>query len=212
LFDLSWPIGPETPRYPGDPPFGSSLVALHDRDGYEVRALALGTHLGTHVDAPAHVVPGGWSVDQIPLDWLCGRATVVDARAAGRAIDRHFVASLELDRVERLLLRTVSEELPRHRFDPGHAFLTEEAAHVLAQAGSLRLVGFDYLTVEAAGDPRLPAHRTLLGAEPPIVLLEAIDLRAVEPGDYQLWCLPWRLTGADGAPARAVLVALDGLP
>jgi arylformamidase len=210
FIDVSWPLGPEMPCYPGDPALEVALVASHERDGFAVRSLALGTHSGTHVDAPAHVVPEGWCVDEIPLDWLCGPARVVDARGAGRQIDARFVSSLSLERVERLLLRTVSEELPRDRFDPGHAIVTEEAALLLRAAGSLRLLGFDYLTMEAEDDPRLPVHHALLGAEPPIVLLEAIDLRGVAPGDYQLWCLPLRLEGADGAPARAMLERRPG--
>ncbi len=189
--DLTRPLGPATPRWLGDPPVRRVTVSRldpADPASFALSRLSLSTHAGTHVDAPAHVIPGGADAGDLDLGVLCGPARVLDVRGRGpwlRAADLDAAAG-----AIRVLLHT-----------GGGSGLTPDAAMLLLALG-VRLVGIDALSVEPG--PHLPVHRLLLGATPPVLLLEGLDLEAVPAGDGYLVCLPLRLPGADGAPCRAV--------
>jgi arylformamidase len=181
IIDISRPVGADTPVWPGDPPVTVEPVARIEAGApAAVSRLALGTHTGTHVDPPAHFLPGGATVDQLDLDVLVGPAVVVDGSTA------------------------VPTGAGRVLFKTGAAdgIVTPEVARQLVEAG-IRLVGVDTLSIEPPTDS-YPVHRLLLTAG--VVIVEGLDLAAVEPGEYQLVCLPLRITGGDGAPARAVLI------
>ena len=193
IIDISRPIGPDTPVWPGDPPVLIEPVArIEAGDPADVSRLVLGTHTGTHVDPPAHFLPGTGTVDVLPLDVLIGPAVV--AHFPGGPIDRAALESLSLpEGSTRLLLRTGGDT----------GALTPDGARYLVERG-VQLVGADTLSLEP--DSRdYPVHRILLGVN--VVIVEGLDLSAVAPGSYQLVCLPLRIVGGDGAPARAVLIA-----
>jgi arylformamidase len=173
-----------------------------------VSLISLGTHCGTHVDAPAHFIPGGVGVDHLPLDALVGPCWVVavDPQAHGRLLIEPADLVPAAVGVERLLLKTPSGALwsdPAFRRD--FVGLSGAAAEWLARQG-VRLVGIDYLSVDPYDADPYVAHITLLGAG--VVVLEGLDLRTVPPGPYDLAALPLKLAGADGAPARVVLRSL----
>jgi arylformamidase len=193
IIDISLPIGPETPVWPGDPPVVIEPVARVDRgDPADVSRLVLGTHTGTHVDPPAHFLPGGVTVDALALDVLVGPAMVAGFPAGpidGAALDSVAASG---DASARLLLKTGGAA----------GAVTPDGARWLVERG-VRLVGADTLSIEPASDD-YPVHRVLLGAG--VVIVEGLDLTAVTPGEYQLVCLPLRIVGGDGAPARAALI------
>jgi arylformamidase len=172
-------------------------------DPANVSALACSLHCGTHVDAPAHFFDGEPGVDTVPIDALIGPAWVVDALGQRGDIDPAALAALEIpDGAARVLFKTGNSALwDAPRFTEDFVALTPEAATALAERG-IRLVGIDYLSIASYADPA-PTHEALLRAG--VVILETLDLRAVDPGWWQLTCLPLRIPGADGAPARAVL-------
>jgi arylformamidase len=192
IIDISLPIGPETPVWPGDPPVLVEAVArVADGDPADVSRLALGTHTGTHVDPPAHFLPGTTTVDELPLDVLVGPAVVAGFTAG--PIDGATLESAALaEGSTRVLLKTGGDA----------GALTPDGARWLVEQG-VRLVGADTLSIEPAGHG-YPVHRILLGAG--VVIVEGLDLAVVAPGPYQLVCLPLRIAGGDGAPARAVLI------
>ena len=192
IIDISRPIGPDTPVWPGDPPVSVEPVArVRDGDPADVSRLALGTHTGTHVDPPAHFLPGTPTVDALPLDVLIGPAVV--AQFSPGPIDGTALESTALpDRPVRLLLKTGGDA----------GVVTPDGARWLVERG-VRLVGADTLSIEPDTDD-YPVHRTLLGAG--VVIVEGLDLAGVRPGSYQLVCLPLRIVDGDGAPARAVLM------
>jgi arylformamidase len=192
IIDISRPIGPDTPVWPGDPPVSVEPVArVRDGDPADVSRLALGTHTGTHVDPPAHFLPGTPTVDVLPLDVLIGPAVV--AQFSPGPIDGTALESTALpDRPVRLLLKTGGDA----------GVVTPDGARWLVERG-VRLVGADTLSIEPDTD-EYPVHRTLLGAG--VVIVEGLDLAGVGPGSYQLVCLPLRIVDGDGAPARAVLM------
>ncbi len=195
IFDVTLPLTSDLPVYPGDP-----LVAIERVGQAGVQRLSLGTHAGTHVDAPAHVVEGGADVAALPLEILMGKARVVDL-PVGERVERAELQALDLSDDLRVLLKT--RQSGSGRPEDG-VYLTADAAAYLVQAG-LKLVGIDSLSVDRFGAADLPAHRVLLAAG--VVVVEGLDLAQVEPGDYDMACLPLRIPGADGAPARVVLRA-----
>ncbi|HVR69348.1 MAG TPA: cyclase family protein [Vicinamibacteria bacterium] len=203
IYDLTVPLSPQLATFPGDPPFQSDPV-YRIRDGHpcNVSRLTLGTHAGTHVDAPRHFLEDGARVDELPLEILTGKARVVSIPAR-EAVDRADLEALDLRDDLRLLIRTRnSGQLRQPEFRPDFVYLTPEAASYLVQVG-IKLVGWDYLSIEKFGSRDFPAHHALLGAG--VILVEGLDLSQVEAGEYELTCLPLKVAGGDGAPARVIV-------
>lgn len=208
--DISLPIGPETPVYPGDPPVEVVTVASLANDPYHLSRITMGSHTGTHVDAPAHFVRGGETLAEIPLGRFSGPAWVLELPKAP-AIEAADLAERWPDEpIERILLKTPNSqrwgkegkqaESPRGE-RPIQA-LSPSAAEWLIGMG-VSLVGIDALSIESDDTGCYPVHHLLLGYR--VLILEGLDLRNIAPGPYELLCLPLRLTVPDGAPVRAVL-------
>ncbi|MBI4308477.1 MAG: cyclase family protein [Chloroflexi bacterium] len=204
VFDISVPIHPAMHVYPGDAAVELSQTASISRgDLFNTSRLAFTAHCGTHVDAPRHILPNGLTVDELPLDVLVGKAVVV-ALPDEPVVTASALARARIpDGTERVLLKTRNSELWRREgFQRGFAYLTPEAAQYLV-ARRVRLVGIDYLSIEGYGVAPPQTHWALLRHG--VVVVEGLDLSGVEPGEYTLACLPLRVRGADGAPARAAL-------
>jgi arylformamidase len=206
LIDVTHRLSPALPTYPGNAPFELLPVKrLAAGDSANVSVMRLGTHAGTHVDAPRHFFDQGIGVDQLPLDLLVGRARVVHVPVR-RGIGPDDLTGLLLEGERRVLLRTGNNALwETSTFDPDYAFLTEEGARDLVDH-RIEVVGVDYLSVEQFKRPGAPAHHVLLGAG--AVVIEGLDLRRVEAGVYEMFCLPLPVAGGDGAPARVILRTL----
>ena len=195
IIDISVPIRTGMVVYPGDPEVRLERVSsIADGATANISKLDLGVHTGTHVDAPVHFIEGAAGADALPLDVLIGPCEVV----AVAALDESALDAVP-DGAERVLFKTSNSELwARDSFPETFERLNGAASRGLVDRG-VRLVGVDYLSV---GDEE--AHQVLLGAG--VVPVEGLDLRSVEPGRYELQCLPLRLVGSDGAPARAILI------
>ena len=182
--------------YPGDPTVTlERVVSIAEGGVCNLSRLDFGVHSGTHVDAPVHFVDGAPAAEALPLDVLIGPARVLDLTAAER-LDAAAFDAVEL--APRVLLKTRNSELwARDSFAEDFLALTEDGARALIDGG-VRLVGIDYLSI---GDEA--AHQALLAAG--VVAVESLDLREVEPGEYELICAPLKLVGSDGAPARVLL-------
>lgn len=202
--DISVPIRDGMFTFDGDPlvSFGRA-ASMADGAICNISRLDIGVHSGTHVDAPIHFIDGAAGIEAVALDALIGPALVVDARRVTGNFDRAAIESFDIPAgTERLLLRSRNSELWNNpAFDRSFAAVTPDGAKALVELG-LRLVGNDYLSIAPFGNPT-PTHVTLLGAG--IVVLEGLDLRNVEPGTYDLICLPLRIPGSDGGPARVVV-------
>ena len=198
ILDVTLPLSPEVPTLAGDPRFCIERLAGTGRS-YRISRMTLGTHTGTHVDAPLHFVADGAGVDELPLEILTGKSRVAPAPRSG-PISRADLEALDLRDDLRLLIRTRTAGVLAEADEP--AYLSDDAATYLVQAG-LKLVGIDTLSVDAPDSRDFPAHHILLRAG--VVIVEGLELSDVEPGEYDLSCLPLRIQGGDGAPARVVL-------
>jgi arylformamidase len=204
IYDITLPIEEGMITYPGNPP---TRVRPHSRiadgDDANVSELSFGSHTGTHLDAASHFIDGGQTLEELPLDVLIGPATVYHLPDEVTAIGEAELRAAGVGSGERVLLRTRNAELlGRDEFEEDFAHLTGDGARYLVDRG-VRLVAIDYLSVEAFDADEPAAHETLLGRE--VIVVEGVDLRAVPAGEYELICLPIKVTGIDGAPVRAVL-------
>jgi arylformamidase len=212
IYDVSVPISQSTPTYPGDPRIEiEQWAALARGDAANVTMLHMGAHTGTHVDAPAHFIEGTPGVSSMPLDVLMGQARVLEIADDVRAIEAAHLASDSLGDAKRVLFKTRNSAFwadTAQGFRTDFTYITAGAAHALVEQG-VRLVGIDYLSVEKFQSEAFETHNILLSNN--VVIVEGLDLREVAAGDYELICLPLRITGGtgDGSPARAVLRTED---
>ncbi|MBA3466413.1 MAG: cyclase family protein [Gemmatimonadaceae bacterium] len=206
IYDISVPIRSGGIVYPGNPPIEISLQqSIAKGAGANVSAIRFGSHTGTHADAAKHFFDDGQTVDAIPLETLIGPALLVAFPDELMSVTAADFAGVNLDGHTRILLRTRNSALLRRDdFVPDYTFLAPDGAEFLADKG-VELVGVDYLSIEQFHSGHHKTHRTLL--ERSVVIVEGLDLSVPPPGEYQLICLPLRLAGLDGAPARAVLVS-----
>ena len=202
IYDVTWPITSAMPVWPDQPPVRIARVRSMDKgERNNLSELACTVHIGTHVDAPLHFIADGIDIPALSLDVLIGPTRLIELPD----VDEITVASLtrfDLSRVTRLLFKTRNSRLSHDGFQKSFVAVAPDAAAWLVEHG-VRLVGIDYLSVERFGSDG-SVHRKLLGAG--VILVEGLDLADVPPGDYTLYCLPLKLVGSEGAPARVVLV------
>ena len=205
-YDITLSLSAETVRWVTSPPFElTERRRMGKGDQNNSSALNMSVHSGTHIDAPFHFVDGGATIDELPLQLFIGPALVY-AVDAERYITKEHVDNITLQGETRVLFKTLNSRLLHQpEYDPNFVAFSVEAAEALVEKG-VRLVGLDYLSV-AHADEQVPVHRAFL--DHGVVLLEGIDLSAVEPGRYELMCFPMRIVGSDGAPCRAVLRDLE---
>jgi arylformamidase len=205
IHDISVPIRSGGLVYPGNPEIEIALQqAVAKGAGANVSSIHFGSHTGTHADAARHFFDDGQSVDRIPLERLIGPALLLSFSDDLRAIGATDLRSHDLKGWTRILLRTRNSALlSQKQFVKDYTYLAPDGAQYLVDNG-VELVGIDYLSIEQFHSGHHMTHRILL--ERSVVILEGLDLSAPTPGEYQLVCLPLRIEGCDGAPARAVLI------
>ncbi len=194
-----------TPVYEGDAPMKFDFLKdMRKGDKLTLSVYSMGAHSGTHIDAPMHFVADGAPIDQVALDPLIGAARVIDIPDSVRAIDAAELNRHDWRSAKRVLFRTRStlRGWMDSAFHRDFAYIAPDAAQLLADAGVV-LVGVDYISAEQFGAPAPRTHQILLGRGIPIV--EGLDLRSVQAGDYDVIVLPIKVRGHEGAPARAIL-------
>lgn len=197
--DVSVPIYSGMVHFPDNPAIEiDTLSDVNKGDLCTVSRLTMGTHTGTHVDAPIHFLPGGAGAEEIPLENLVGPARVIEIKDPD-SVKAEELRVHNLGHRERLIFKTSNSERcwKTSHFVPDFVSIAEDAALYLASLNTLS-VGIDYLS---AGGPE--THRALLGAG--VVIVEGLNLTGVSPGRYELLCLPLKILGGDGALARVLL-------
>lgn len=202
IIDISVPVSKTIVTWPGDPkPDIHYVKTIAQGSTSNTSAFAMSTHIGTHVDAPLHFVQGATPIDEVPLDVLIGPASVIDV--TGKAvIGLEDLEAADVEGAERLLFKSDNSSLWRDpAFHEEFCHIDDDGAEYLVARG-VRLVGVDYLSVEQYKQ-RTKTHHILLSGN--VIIIEGLNLLDVEPGDYELVCLPLRLEGMEAAPARAIL-------
>jgi arylformamidase len=207
IIDITLMVTPDMPVWPGDPNVILERVSkIEEGSNANVSRMAMSVHTGTHMDAPYHFVPEGKTIETLPLEVLIGTVQVVELPSTCNLITASIIKEAGIGAgVERVLFKTrnsaywLQTNIP---FQTGFIGVSVDGAELLVSSG-IRLVGIDYLSIAPFKQSR-PTHVALLKAG--MVILEGVDLSKVSPGYYQLICLPLKLAGSDGSPARAVLV------
>jgi arylformamidase len=208
IYDVSLPIFPGMATWPGNPTISVAAARSIARgDSSNVSDVHLGSHTGTHVDAPAHFIPGATGVDLVPNELLVGPVVVLGLEEVERVITAGVLETAGIPAgTTRVFFKTRNSRRWAEgavEFDANFVHLDEGAAGWLVDHG-LRVVGTDYLSIEGYKVPGAPVHHRLLGAG--VLIVEGLNLSAVPAGSYQLFCGPIKLRGGDGAPARVLLI------
>jgi arylformamidase len=206
IYDISVPIRSGGLVYPGNPEIDITLQqAVAKGASANVSLIKFGSHTGTHADASRHFFDDGQPVDQIPLERLIGPALLVTFDDKVRAVGAAELREHDIKGRRRILLRTRNSTLlAQKEFARDYAYLAPDGAQYLVDNG-VELVGIDYLSIEQFHSGHHRTHRILLGHS--VVIVEGLDLSLPPAGEYEFICLPLRIEGCDGAPARAVLMA-----
>lgn len=203
IIDISTPLDAHTPAYPGDPVFRRTVTATIGAagEGYLLSTLAMSAHGGTHIDAPAHFLAQGKTIDQIPPRRWLSSALVIDMEGKrpvrAEDLERHGIRT-----GDSVILKANARRASDADPDDFSSLSVDGAAFLISK--KINLVGIDALSIEAYDDPAWPVHKKLLQNN--ILILEGLRLRHVAPGRYTLIATPLHISGGDGAPARALLV------
>ena len=208
-YDVTLTISPDMPVWPGDPSVDLKLVSkISDGANANVSHIKMGVHTGTHVDAPFHFLDNGKTIEEIPLSILVGRAYVLHLPNSVRMITAEILQNANIPpRTRRVLMRTRNSILWGKKnlsFQEDFVAIDEDASEYLVNRG-VKLVGVDYLSVAPFKNSG-PTHRIFLSAG--VVIVEGLDLSKVSQGRYNFHCLPLKLAGSDGAPARVILTGV----
>ena len=205
VYDVSVPITSSMPVWPSDPPVKLTPKPHLSKDkSHTVRVtqIEMGSHTGTHIDAPYHMIEGGRRLNQIPLETLLGPAVVLEIPGV-RSIKRSDLEKFSFTNVQRVLFKTEnSQHWNDGKFYKEFVYLEPEAAEFLVER-DVKVVGIDYLSIDEFKSEAHPTHFVLLRRN--VVIIEGLNLNRVPPGNYRITALPLNLQDLDGAPTRVIL-------
>ena len=205
LYDISLTIAEDLPIWPGDPKIELKKISQIDNgEEANVTHLSACVHIGTHVDAPDHFLGNGETVENLSLDLLVGPALVVEVPVEGQITAMDLQSITIPEGTKRLLIKTANSQIWAEglkEFKEDFIAIEADAAEYLVNQG-VEVVGVDYLSVAPFADPA-PTHQILLKAG--TLIIEGLNLSEIVPGEYTLYCLPLKIKGSDGAPARVLL-------
>ena len=207
IYDITLTISPDLPVWPGDPPVKIERVAkIEEGANSNLSRMSIGVHTGTHVDSPLHFLTGGNGVESLPLNILIGRAYVLNLPDADIITASVLKQSSIPTETNRLIIKARNSQYLEQKdpvFRTGFVGISADGAEFLVGLG-IKLIGIDYLSVAPYKQSR-PTHEILLKSD--VVIVEGLDLSNITQGQYTLYCLPLKIAGCDGAPARAILVS-----
>lgn len=203
--DISWPISSDMTAYKDRSVVRIIPIKSFEHDAVRESLITLGSHTGTHIDAPAHFIENGVTSDALSLDATVGLCVVIDMTHCGQSITYADLIAVTacIKKGSRILFKTRNSlHTPTDSFDATFVYIDRQAALYLAEL-QVQAVGIDYLGIER-NQKGHETHIALLSAG--VVIIEGLRLEHVTPGHYFLYCLPLALVGTDGAPSRAILV------
>ncbi len=209
IYDISLTISDNMVTWPRDPKVVIHKArAISNGDSCNVTQLEMGSHTGTHIDAPYHFDEDGKKVHELELETLTGRVSVFSI-SNSKEVSLEEVKKLPLDGTTRVLFKTANStrwQAGMTQFAEDYIYVTNDAAKYLVDAG-IKLVGIDYLSIEKYGSKGHETHKTFL--ENGVILVEGLNFSSVPPGNYELIALPLKIKDGDGSPARVILTQFD---
>ncbi|MBN1899525.1 MAG: cyclase family protein [Spirochaetes bacterium] len=203
IHDISLSIYPGMLKWPDDPPIQfSSFASMARGDKVNLNLLIMGSHTGTHIDAPFHFQKKGKKIDTIPLDILVGQALVVQVSSG--CISLKDVKNIDYNQYKRILFKTKNSRfLKKKKFRTDYVYLDYPAACFLVKKG-VKVIGIDYLSIEKYGSADHKVHKILTRNN--VIIIEGLDLSRIKPKDYLLMALPLKIKKGDGSPCRVALI------
>lgn len=205
LYDVTLPISNDLPVWPGDPSVSiMATKSILKGDQCNITKIQMGAHTGTHLDAPLHFFKDGGTIDTIPIETFIGPCLVVELDSEV-LIEREDFRKYNLNGHSRILIKTENSELWANKinsFSTNYVALGIGAAEYLLER-NVSLIGIDYLSIEKFQSDGSPVHKLLLKNN--VTILEGLNLSGVKEGVYELICMPLKLHGCEGAPARVLL-------
>ncbi|MFH0898334.1 MAG: cyclase family protein [bacterium] len=203
IIDISWPITPEMTTYKDSKFVRFERGKIFEHDSVRDSTITVPSHTGTHIDAAAHFLKEGKTVEHISFDYLVGPCRVLDLTHVQEKVTASDLQNHDIQKHEILLLKTKnSQKTPNEPFDYNFVYLDKEAASYLVKQ-KIKTVGIDYLGIER-NQTEHETHSILF--EHDSVIIEGLRLGHIEPGPYMLWCLPLAVQGLEAVPVRAVLI------
>ncbi len=205
IHDISKPLSIDTTTWPGDPEISlENILKISSGDACNLTKICMSAHAGTHIDAPSHFISDGKTLDLMPLEIFIGECLVCEY-IGDNEIDINYIEKINLNGIERILFKTKnSHNRNKKKFDENFISLSDKTALYLIEK-KIKLIGIDYLSIEKFhAEKGNPVHMNLLSNN--IAILENINLADINPGIYELICLPIFFKGIEAAPARAVLI------
>lgn len=203
LYDLTAQLSEATTVFPGDPSYNMDKICCIDRgDGFNLCHIHMGNHAGTHIDFPAHVLKGGKTSSDYPIDHLIGSGIIIKVPRTERTITKKFVSEQSIMRSDIVFFKTENSKLSKQsEFTDKYIYIEPEAAEELLRKG-VKVVGIDYISVDRFDAEDLPVHKTLLSNE--ILIVEGLKLDNVPIGRCEIYIMPLNIPHMDGLPVRAV--------
>lgn len=205
IYDVSLPITNSMLVWDGDEKVNIKTIATVKKDRVKLSKFSFGSHTGTHIDAASHFLEEGFGIDKIPLEKLIGRCFVIDLTdIKSLEIRLAHLKKKGIKSGDRILFKTGNFALLKQStFPNNYVSLSEDAAKFLVDKG-VCLVGTDFLGIEKRGSANHPVHKILLSNG--VIIVEGLDLEKIKEGRYDIICLPLKVVGADGSPARVLLI------
>lgn len=205
IIDISWPITPTMTSYKDNKNISFEHTKLFESNAVRESKLHIGSHTGTHIDAPAHFMQDGQTIEKIPLSASVGPCHVIDLTEVTEYITPDDFDGIDIQQGDIIICKTQNSQLlPTQPFDHHFVYLAQSAADFLVEK-KIKAIGIDYLGIER-NQPKHETHISLMRNG--IVIIEGLRLQHVQPGRYFLWCLPLAVQGLEAAPARAVLTKI----
>ena len=201
FFDLSTKISSDLVVFPGDPKYSSEKISsLEKGQTFDLHNIHLCNHAGTHIDFPAHTQENHKTSSDFPLDFLIGSGIIIKVPSSETSITKEFVAKQPIRKKDIVFFKTANSKLSKHApFTEKYVYIEPEAAKELLQKG-VKIVGIDYISVDAYHDEKLTVHNTLLSKE--VLIVEGLELDMIPEGRYEIYIMPLNIPDMDGLPAR----------
>lgn len=202
IIDISWPITLDMAAYKDKAVVAFNYTKTFEKDAARESIITLGSHSGTHVDAPSHFIANGAAIQEVPVEATCGPCVVLDCTNVAECITDEILREYEIEKGAIILLKTRNSSYAVNgTFQYDFVYLAASGAAYLTSK-KIKAVGIDYLGIERQ-QPNHETHEYLMLNG--ITIIEGLRLAQADPGSYMLWCLPLRVQGLEAAPARAIL-------